>query len=818
MPGSIETHQLKPHQGAQEVPLSRMLPFSSLVTEHDMATRGGHYMRFFELEPAPFETADPIYINGLHEAQCAWLATLTDDFVVYRYRVQFYEESDLPHAQGSGYAPQFYNDYAALLKKKPFLINRMFLVLLYAPAREKGTRTRAQIERDQAEALQVLEERTAGVLRMLGGFSPKLLGDVERDGVMFSRPAEFAALLVNGKWMRVRAGLGPLHRTLPAVRASAADGVVELRGIADTRYVAMLDVYEYCDEPQAGFLTELLYEPIEYIEAQSFKLMSRRRAMKSMDLQMRHLETAADKVRSQIDALKEAIDLVGAGQMAWGEHYGSLAFFGDSVQEARRTASEAAATVMERTGINLQMTDLLADNAWLAQCPGNLWHRTRNAEMSSRAFAALNGGHGFFRGKEDGNPWGPCVGVMRSSSGSKIFVSWHASPLNEDNYGQSYPANTLFTGRTRSGKTTGEAAMLLLSFLLPQRPRILIFDKDRGLEIFVRRMGGIYLRLREGEPTGVNPLQWPLTPKLRAFLQQWISQLMGGTLDADELADLEFAIDTVLGMDWGMRNLSHVWQMLPVNGPNGKGNSMRARLGRWIAGGAMGWAFDVDDDRLPRELTIAGYDYTEFLDHPELRSPMVMALLEYGESFLDGTPFIQVVAETWRAVKDKAMAKFLHDKSKTIGKLGGVLVMDTQEPNDLVDHSDSPDSIGNTLVSQTPTICCFHDSESPDEPYLKTLRLTEAELRLVRTLNLRPGRSFLFKQNGQSAIVEFDLKGIPDHIVALSGSEKNTRLLDEIRAEVGDDPEVWWPVLLQRVHERDHQARIYQLETVRKAA
>jgi type IV secretion system protein VirB4 len=67
-------------------------------------------------------------------------------------------------------------------------------------------------------------------------------------------------------------------------------------------------------------------------------------------------------------------------------------------------------------------------------------------------------------------------------------------------------------------------------------------------------------------------------------------------------------------------------------------------------------------------------------------------------------------------------------------------------------------------------------------------------------------------------VVDFDLSGIPDHLIALSGSEKNVRLLDQIRAEVDDDPEVWWPLLVQRVHERDRKARVIQLPNDRKAA
>jgi type IV secretion system protein VirB4 len=806
--------------GSAEVPMARMLPFSSFVTEYDLMTRGGGFIRFFELEPVPFETSDVQRMQALHDMVCAWLASLSDEFIVYRYVTQFHEDVEMSAPPLNEYARLFHDDYAADQRKRPFLINRLFLALLYTPKYGKGSLTRDQIDRHHKTALQVMHERSISLQRMLVEFAPQVLGNVDRNGVMFSRAAEFAGLLVNGRWLPVRAGSGSMAHRLPALRASAAEGVVELRSVSDTKYAAMLDVYEYADEPEAGHLTALLYEPIEFILAQSFAPMSRRKAMKSMDRQMRQLQTTADKVQSQIEAMAEAIDHVGAGAMAWGDTYCSLAVFGSTAQEALYQASVAAGAVAETTGIYLRHVDLLADAAWLAQCPGNLWHRTRKAEISSRAFAALTAGHGFFRGKENGNPWGPRVMAARTSSGGVIFLSWHASPLGEDSFGLPLPANTVITGRVRSGKTTWEAAMLVLSLLLPTPPRILVLDFKRGLEIVVRRLGGTYLQLQAGEPTGINPLQWPITPRLRAFLPQWVMNgLMPDLkLEPAERVDLEHAIEIVLGMDWGMRNLSSVWEMLPINGPRGPGNTMRVALSRWIGNGTLGWAFDRQDDRLPHKITVAGYDYTEFLDNAEIRTPMVMALMEYGDTLLDGTPFIQVAAETWRATQDKTLGKVLHNKARTINRLNGVLVMDTQEPGDLVDNSDDTDSIGNTLIAQTPTIVCFHDDQSPDEAYLKTLRLTEAELRIVRTLAQRQGRCFLFKQNGQSAIVDFDLSGIGHHLIALSGSEKNVRLLDDIRAEVGDDPEKWWPVLMQRVKERDRKARVYQLPNDRKAA
>ena len=46
-----------------------------------------------------------------------------------------------------------------------------------------------------------------------------------------------------------------------------------------------------------------------------------------------------------------------------------------------------------------------------------------------------------------------------------------------------------------------------------------VFDKDRGLEILVRALGREYLPLKNGAPTGFNPLQLPPTPTNVEFLK-----------------------------------------------------------------------------------------------------------------------------------------------------------------------------------------------------------------------------------------------------------------------------------------------------------
>jgi len=58
-------------RAARENPLSRFIPFSSLVTDHDVITRGGDYLRVCRLEGVSFECNDEQVIVDRHEALCS---------------------------------------------------------------------------------------------------------------------------------------------------------------------------------------------------------------------------------------------------------------------------------------------------------------------------------------------------------------------------------------------------------------------------------------------------------------------------------------------------------------------------------------------------------------------------------------------------------------------------------------------------------------------------------------------------------------------------------------------------------------------------
>lgn len=810
MPGGLEKRRAI---ALREIPTAANIPWGSLLTPTVALLGGGGAASTWELGGIPFETASPDTIAARHEALCAWLASLNERFSVWMHRIQRYEHVSLEPIAGTGYAARLDQAWRERLHERPFLTNRIFVTLVLRQELPRmglfagAARSREEVAAAHAAIAEEMGQRAVALERMLHEFEPRALGEYDGPGgVRFTRLGSFAAMLATGQWTPVRAGPTPLRQRIGSVRPFAHNGIVELRGIQSTRFAAMLDVLDFGGgECEPGFLDGPLYEGIEYIETISFSPMNLRKALSSIETQQNQLSNAGDRAQEQIAELDLAANDVAAGRGKWGVFHYSLAALADTLHDARRNAAKLASAITEDTGFQLAAIDLLTDDAWWAQSPGNGDRRARKAEGSSRVVAALASAHCFWHGKDCGNPWGPPLLKGKTLSGQEINVSFHASPKDEDSTGKKLAAVTLVTGQTRRGKTVTVGALLAMTRRYDPAPRLFVFDKDCSNEILVRAMGGQYQRLLAGTPTGIAPLQWEPTPQHVAFWVELVKALVFDAacpLEPADKKDIERAVAAVARLDRQERSLSAVWQMLPVTGSRGAGNTVRARLERWTMGNALGWVFDEADDAMPADAEVAGWDYTEFLKLPELRVPILMALLQWIEDRIDGRRLVCVLEEAWKALDDPRLAAFAHDKAKTIGKQDGLLVFTTQEPGDLRN-----DAVGDTLIGQAATILSLYDDQARRAQYIDVLGLTEEEFQTVRTMGVRGGRHFLYKQGPNSVVVDFDLTGLEEHLVVLGGTTDNVALLDEIRAEVGDDPDDWLPILLQRVQERVQRNR-----------
>jgi type IV secretion system protein VirB4 len=524
------------------------------------------------------------------------------------------------------------------------------------------------------------------------------------------------------------------------------------------------------------------------------------------------MTNAGDLAISQAEALKAALDQLSSNEFVMGDHHFSLQVMTEPVAAEDVSESEAAMRALNEgvalarawlgeTGMVVAREDLAMEAAFWAQLPGNFAFRPRKAPITSRNFAGLSSLHNFPVGREDGNHWGEALALFATSAHSPYYFSLHASdPREADGGSRRDTGHTFICGPTGSGKTVflGFCVAMLAKAGATQ----VIFDKDRGLEILVRALGGQYSPLRYGQPTGFNPLALADSPLQREFLRVWLQSLVarpGQGLSVREEADLEQALTGTLALEPpSSRRLSRLIEFLDSTDPEG----LYARLARWCTAcdGEYAWVFDGTETRGDGWFaagSVVGFDVTEFLDSPAIRTPITLYLFHQVRQALDGRRLVVWMDEFAKLLSDPAFEGFARDGLKTWRKLNAVAAFATQSPSDVLA---SP--IARTLVEQTPTKVLFPNLDAQRIEYVDGFGLSEREFELIGR-ELTPGsRRFLVRQGTQGVVCELNLKGFDYELAVISGRTENVQRMERLIEERGAAPDRWLPQFRAEIEQK----------------
>ena len=260
----------------------------------------------------------------------------------------------------------------------------------------------------------------------------------------------------------------------------------------------------------------------------------------------------------------------------------------------------------------------------------------------------------------------------------------------------------------------------------------------------------------------------------------------------DDSRRIAQGVRTLLRLPPQHRSLSELRAFLGQQNVAGAG----AHLERWCAGGALGWAFDGEEDQVRLEAPFLGFDMTALLDDPDVRGPAMAYLFHRVEALVDGRRLVVAIDEFWKALADAEFRDMVNDKLKTIRKRNGALILATQSPRDALN---SP--IAHSIIEQCPTQILMPNARADARDYRDGLKLTEPEFRMVREDLTVGGRRFLLKQGTASVACDLDLSDAPDCIAVLSGRERTVRLMETIIADSGSHPDAWLDDFLTRARE-----------------
>ena len=540
---------------------------------------------------------------------------------------------------------------------------------------------------------------------------------------------------------------------------------------------AILNIKEYTDGTYPGILNGLKYLDFEYVITHSFSPMGRQDALKVLDRTKGMMISSGDKAFSQIAELDHAMDQLASGNFVLGEYHFTMAIYADSQEKLSQHIATTRAELSNAGFVSVK-EDLAVVSSFYSQFPGNWKYRTRIANVSSLNFLGLSPLHNFATGKKENNPWGECVTTLQTTNGQPYYFNFHATHPAENSLGEKAIANTMVIGKSGTGKTA------LINFLLSQvqklkpSPTIFFFDKDRGAEIFVRACGGNYLALENGQPTGFNPFQCERNEANVQFLAELIKVLAGKSIySSREEEDIFRAVENMLDTPMHLRNMTNFQKSLPNMGDDG----LFVRMRKWTAGNSLGWVFDNPVDTIDlQKANIIGFDYTEIIDNPEVRVPVINYLLHRLEALIDGRPLIYVMDEFWKILDGKGgLKEFAKNKQKTIRKQNGLGIFATQSPEDAL-----ASDIAAALIEQTATMILLPNPNASREDYIDGLKLTDAEYQVVVSLDER-SRCFLVKQGHASAVCQLNLRGMDDALAVISASTDNIEIMHAVLQRAG---------------------------------
>lgn len=778
-----------PKASAREQPAGRHLPYARHIDDHTIETRDGLLCQVIQLRGLLFETADSDELNYRKRLRDATLQAIgSSRFAVYHHVIRREAEAELTADFGDAFSRQLDEKWRQRLGTRRLYVNDLFLTLIRRPMQGRiGTfdRLRRRVGRIASETptnsryeLQQLGQARDALIAALAAYEPRLLGVYETGQGPCSELLEFLSYLVNGEMRPVLLPLQDIGDYLPYRRVSFGQDTVELGRAGQTprQFLGLVSIKDYPGQTAPGMLDELLRLPFELSVSQSFGFVERQAALSKMNLALRRMKSAEDEAISLRGELADAKDDVAAGRAGFGEHHMTVAVRGDSPEVVDEGVAEVQAALSD-LGILSVREDIALEPTFWAQFPGNFKYIARRGLVSTSNFAGLASCHNFALGRPAGNHWGEAVTLLETTAAGPYFFNFHQGDLG----------NFTVIGPSGSGKT------VVLNFLLAQArkfgPRIVFFDKDRGAELFIRAIGGRYDVLRPGAPSGLNPLQLPDSPANRQFLIEWLAVLARGA-DTEELERIKDAVDANAVQPPEHQRLRYVVELLR-GGHRPHGSDLWSRLRPWWGEGERAWLFDNSHDMTDLAAEAVGFDMTQILDDPVTRTPAMMYLFHRVEERLDGSPAILVIDEGWKALDDDVFVKRIKDWEKTIRKRNGIVGFATQSAQDALESR-----IASAVIEQSATQIFMSNPKARASDYIDGFGLTEHELELVHTIP-DSAHCFLIKHGTDSVVVRLNLTGEKELLTVLSGRERTVRLLDEIRASIGDDPADWLPRLLE---------------------
>lgn len=635
-------------------------------------------------------------------------------------------------------------------------------------------------ERHLSKAWVELNEVTEEMLLMLRHYGARRLSLITTREGIYSEMLQFFGKILHLSEEKVLIPVMDASEYLATHRVAFGFNTLEIIGKKGKRFGAIFTIKEY-HEISPGVLDKLLQLPQEFIIAQSLDFIPRKEAVEDYEYQDYVLKVSDDQEFADFVGLTGFLASDSRGSTNYAKQQITILLLAEALDVLASEVTQALGAV-KSLGLVAVREDMRMEECYWAQLPGNFSFLTRQNTIDTARVGGFASLHNFPAGQASGNLWGPAVSVLYTAIGTPYFFNFHY----HDN------GHTTIVGPHGSGKT------VILNFMLSQARkfncRLFFFDQMFAAKVFIKAVGGSYnaINPQEDTPSSVryNPLLLPDVLENRAFLERWLGYLMkpgGEKLSEEEWELAKQLVEKLCNLPPEKRQLSELMQQCEP--------SVAERFAPWYGTGKYAHLFDNKDDGFDVSLPIQAWEMNEVVKEKDTIGPVVSYLFHRIERLLDGTPTIIVLDEAWKLVNNPIFAPGMGDWLDRLREHNAMVIFATET----IDEA-SKRAITGVIIEKIATQIFLPNPKGSDA-YEEVWGLSAEEHEKLRGMQ-SDERQFLLKHGNVAVVAKLDLYGMDDMLAVLSGGEKTVQVMNDVIAEVGDDPEGWLPVFYERVGRR----------------
>lgn len=813
-----------------ETSVSSTFPITHLNTPSVFETKEGLLGTVIGIRGVPFVTEQDETLNALSHTLHQALMRLDEHFIVYMTTHRKEESISLDGAFQSILAKRINDKYHARFKDRSLYKNHLYLtIVLKGDTSDKTAKSIAWLKRlldigsSKAKALsregnlKVLSAVSEQLLASLSKFKPHRLGDKDED-LGYSELLAFLALFPNaGRSLPFQ-----MPERCPAIAKSIPETFlseeiypeghigqsisahqilfgqyIQFQGATpkDTRFGAILSIKKYPKITASNILDPLLRLDSEFIATHSFAPITRAAALKIVDLRRSKLIMAEDGGISQIEALSDLEDKLASEEIRLGHHHHTLLLIAPTIKQLEENINQAVKEY-DLSGTVVIKETLGEELSFFAQIPGNHSYIARASLITSLNFINFCSLHNMQTGFKDGNHLGSAVTLLETPFKTPVFFNYHGkgSKTNPSS------GHTIIIGSTDAGKTT------LTSFLDAQMSRYqgrsFYLDRNESSKIYILGSGKSHYTVidpKYQDKISMNPLQLPDSHENRTFIKTWFSSLILQEGENALPASISGLINECVNYNFDhlakpYRNLSNLVKILPIHFPRFDELRRWLKRGDDFDKGEYAWLFDNEEDALELGFDKVGFDITYLTDKvkPNISMPVYLYLVHRMQQCLDGRLTTFNIEEAFKVFESPFWSSLLSDWVPTIRKANGHFVFLTQSPETIIKSS-----LTSAIRDNVATEIYLPNPKANKKTYIEHLNITPAEYAFIQETSPE-SRLFLYKQKHEAIICKADLSTLPEEIRILSGNTSSVALMDAIIEEVGDNPDIWLPIFVQR--------------------